>query len=152
MAFVDYDFYINLYGENAIDIETFRRVSFTAEKMVCDATTGVDGKCKLKIAFPELVDDAEAVKRCICEVIDILGRVTKANLSVENNKTIASVSAGNESISYVVNGGLIGSVASDKNAQDKLIKETIETYLRGTKDKNGVNLLYRGVYPYITMI
>ena len=31
---------------------------------------------------------------------------------------------------------------------EDMFQDTIDAYLEGTKDKNGVNLLYVGVYPY----
>ena len=75
-------------------------------------------------------------------------KIDKAETEAEGNKTIKSRTAGNESISYDTGGGLIGKVLSDKSAQARLYADTINEYLRGTKDKNGVNLLFGGVYPY----
>ena len=72
----------------------------------------------------------------------------KAETEAEGNKTVKSVSAGNESISYDTGSGLISKVLSDKSAQARLYADTINEYLRGTKDKNGVNLLFGGAYPF----
>lgn len=149
MAFVDYEYYCGLYGTDAINEQTFNRVLWNAEKLVCDYTTGVDGICKARETFPINIEDVEAVKRCVCELVCLMEQIDKANAEAVSGKVVSSVSAGNESISYSVNGGLIGAVLSDKTAQDKLFKDTVEKYLRGTKDKNGVNLLFAGVYPFI---
>lgn len=145
--FVDYEYFTSIYGKS-VEETTFNRLLWNAEKLVRDATTGVDGRCKLDFAFPDKETDAETVKRCVCAMVDLMARVDKAETEAEGNKTVKSVSAGNESISYDTGSGLIGKVLSDKSAQARLYADTINEYLRGTKDKNGVNLLFGGAYPY----
>lgn len=145
--YVDYEFYKTLYGAT-VDETVFNRLIWNAEKLVKNAATGVDGKCKLNFAFPDVAYDAESVKRCECALVDIMAKIDKAETEAEGNKTIKSRTAGNESISYDTGGGLIGKVLSDKSAQSRLYADTINEYLRGTKDKNGVNLLFGGAYPY----
>lgn len=145
--YVDYEFYKTLYG-TTVDEKAFNRLIWNAEKIVKNAVTGVDGRCKLDFAFPDVAYDAEAVKRCECALVDILAKIEKAETEAEGNKTVKSVSAGNESISYDTGSGLIRNVLSDKSAQARLYADTINEYLRGTKDKNGVNLLFCGIYPY----
>lgn len=145
--YVDYEFYKTLYG-TTVDETVFNRLIWNAEKHVKNAVTGVDGRCKLDFAFPDVEYDAEAVKRCECALVDIMAKIEKAETEAEGNKTVKSVSAGNESISYDTGSGLIGKVLSDKSAQSRLYADTINEYLRGTKDKNGVNLLFGGAYPF----
>ena len=145
--YVDYAFYKNLYG-TTVDDKVFNRLIWNAEKLVKNAVTGVDGRCKLDFAFPDVAYDAETVKRCECALVDIMAKIEKAETEAEGNKTVKSVSAGNESISYDTGSGLIGKVLSDKSAQARLYADTINEYLRGTKDKNGVNLLFGGAYPF----
>lgn len=149
MAFVDYEFYKNLYGTSAVASSDFGRIAWMAEKAACDATTGVDGICKLTEAFPENERDAEAVKRCICALVDLMAQVEKANADAAGGKVVASMHAGNESVTYAVNGGTVGAVLSSKASQDLLYRQTVDSYLRGTKDKNGVNMLFKGVYPFV---
>lgn len=146
--YIDYEFYKSLYG-TTVDETAFNRLIWNAEKLVKNAATGVDGRCKLDFAFPDVAYDAESIKRCECALVDIMAKIDKAETEAEGNKTIKSKTAGNESISYDTGGGLIGAVLKDKTAQSKLYADTINEYLRGTKDKNGVNLLFGGVYPYI---
>lgn len=145
--YVDYEFYKTLYG-TTVDETVFNRLIWNAEKLVKNAVTGVDGRCKLDFAFPDVAYDAEAVKRCECALVDIMAKIEKAETEAEGNKTVKSVSAGNESISYDTGSGLIGNVLSNKSAQSRLYADTINEYLRGTKDKNGVNLLFGGAYPF----
>ena len=145
--YVDYEFYKTLYG-TTVDETVFNRLIWNAEKLVKNAVTGVDGRCKLDFAFPDVAYDAEAVKRCECALVDIMAKIEKAETEAEGNKTVKSVSAGNESISYDTGSGLIGKVLSNNSAQSRLYADTINEYLRGTKDKNGVNLLFGGAYPF----
>ena len=145
--YVDYEFYKTLYG-TTVDETVFDRLIWNAEKLVKNAVTGVDGRCKLDFAFPDVAYDAEAVKRCECALVDIMAKIENAETEAEGNKTVKSVSAGNESISYDTGSGLIGKVLSNKSAQARLYADTINEYLRGTKDKNGVNLLFGGAYPF----
>ena len=62
MAYIDYEYYKNLFGEKAIPEQDFNRLVWDSCKKIDNATTGVDNVKKLKIAFPKDEDDAEAVK------------------------------------------------------------------------------------------
>ena len=165
MAYVNYEYYRSLYAESEIEETVFNRLSYDACRRIDRITTGVDEVKKLKVAFPTDEDDAEAVKRCACKIIDIMINIQEAEKRVNTSKgyttrndgtlqgkVITSVSSGNESITYSSNGSgttLIDKVLSDKNAQEKLYRDTIVEYLSGVGDANGVNLLYMGPYPYI---
>lgn len=166
MAYVDYAYYKELYGDSAIPEADFNRLSWDACRKLDVATTGIDNVKKLKIAFPVDEDDAEAVKRCVCKLIEIASALDQAEQSTRNaqgyitredgtviNKQVASVSAGNESISYVTSGGsngatLIDKALSDKTVQEQLYIDAITEYLSGITDDNGVNLMFMGRYPY----
>ena len=76
--YADYEFYKTLYGEKSISETDFNRLSWDACKRIDAATTTVDGIKKLKIAFPTDEDDSEAVKRCLCELINILYKLEQA--------------------------------------------------------------------------
>lgn len=156
--YVDYEFYKDLYGENAVPESDFDRLSWEAQKRIDNLTFG-----KLKFAFPTDEYDAEAVKRCVCKLVEIAYEIDSANKRVNDGKgyvedengihgkVISSVSSGSESISYTAkseNGStIIDAVLSDKAAQDKLYADTVKEYLVGVPDANGVNLLYAGI-PY----
>lgn len=166
MAYVNYEYYRTLYGDKAILEADFNRLSWDACRKLDVATTGVDNVRKLKIAFPVEEDDAEAVKRCICKLIEIAAQIEKSTEALAEasgyttdestgairGKVIASKSSGSESISYVssVSGSpptLIDKALSDKDFQDRLYNDTIIEYLSGVPDANGVNLLFAGLYP-----
>ena len=156
--YVDYEFYKDLYGADAVPESDFNRLSWETQKRVDNFTFG-----KLKFAFPTNEDDAEAVKRCVCKLIEIASAIESANKRVNDaqgyvaddngvhGKVVSSVSSGSESISYTAKSEsgitLIDAVLSDKAAQDKLYADTVKEYLAGVPDANGVNLLYAGV-PY----
>lgn len=165
MAYIDYEYYKNLFGEKAIPEPDFNRLVWDSCKKIDNATTGVDGVKKLKVAFPTEEDDIEAVKRCVCELLSISYKIEQAEARVEEsqgyitledgtvmNKQVASRSAGNESISYVTSTSsntatLIDKCLADKEAQKQLYSDTIRDYLSGVTDANEVNLLYMGMYP-----
>lgn len=165
MGYVDYAYYSVLYGENALSEADFNRLSWEAERKLDLNTTGIDGVKKLKVAFPTDEDDAEAVKRCICKLIEIEGNIEAATKRVTDaqgyilrddgnlqGKVVTSVSAGNESVSFSAKDGsanatLIDKAMSDKTMQEQLYRDTITEYLSGITDANGISLLYMGAYP-----
>lgn len=159
-AYVDYEFYKILYGDDAVTESEFNRLEWEARKRVDKITFG-----KLKFAFPTDEDDAETVRRCVCKLIEIAAAIEAANKRISagqgyvvdeatgsvRGKAVASVTSGSESISYTAKSELgstiIDAVLSDKDAQEKLLMDTTKDYLYGIKDANGVPLLYAGI-PY----
>lgn len=161
--YIDYNYYVGVYGQEIPETD-FQRLSWEACRKLDLATTGVDGARKLKVSFPTDEGDAEAVRRCVCKLIDIMYQIQEAakvasqskgyveTVNGLRGKVISSVSAGNESISYSVNNSgistIIDKALADKTAREQLYKDTITEYLSGVSDANGVNLLYMGQYPY----
>lgn len=164
MAYVDYAYYKGLYGEESIDESTFNRLCWEACRKVDNMTSGVDDVKKLKAAFPTDEDAAESVKRCVCKVIELAHDIETARKSISKaqefvtredgnlqGKVVSSVSAGNESISFISNTAVktvIDKAVGDAEAEKQLYVDTIREYLSGVQDANGVNLLYMGPYPY----
>lgn len=160
MGYVTYDYYKSIYGEDSMPETDFNRLSWEACRRVDKLTLN-----KLKFAFPTNEDDVEAVKRCVCKLIEISGQIEAANKRVSEGqgytmdesgalrgKVVSSVSSGSESISYTAKaeGGrtLIDAVLPDKAAQERLYRDTVREYLSLVPDSNGVNLLYAGIlYP-----
>ena len=62
-------------------------------------------------------------------------------------RVIKSISAGGESVTYETQDNEIVAAASSNAGRKRYITGLIDTYLRGTTDDNGVNLLFGGVYP-----
>lgn len=155
--YVEYEYYTNLYGTDAIKEAEFNRISWEACKKLDYHTTGVDGVKKLKHFFPIDEGDAESVKRCICKLIDLMYKI---NIAVDaqsgymvredgtvQGKVVSSVSSGSESITYAAGKSALTSAVADSTVREKLYMDTITEYLSGVKDSNGVNLLYMGRYP-----
>ena len=164
MAYIDYEYYKSLYGQNALTEPDFNRLSWDAEREIDKATSGVDGVKKLKIAFPIDEEDAEAVKRCICSLVEFLKQIETAERNASSlaqyteredgslqGKVVSSVSAGNESISYAVGKSsetAISTAVKSAKDKEKVIYQFITSKLSGVSDANGVNLLFAGRYPY----
>ena len=162
--YVNYEYYKSLYGEKAIPETDFNRILWDAEREIDKATSGVDGVRKLQIAFPKSDYDAEAVKRCICALVEFLKQIEDAERNANSvgqyteradgslqGKVVSSVSAGNESISYAVGKFVDTSIVNAiKNSQNKEMEiySFITSRLSGISDANGINLLYGGRYPY----
>lgn len=161
--YIDFEYFKSIYGET-VDETTFNRLAWDACRKADIATTGIDNVRKLAIAFPTDDYDAEAVKRCICSLINIAHEIEKAKETANSAKgytetneglrgnVITSMSAGNESISYSVGSSsttatMIDKALADKAVQDKLYADAISESLSGITDANGVNLLYMGRYP-----
>ena len=164
MAYIDYEYYKFLYGEKAMPETDFKRLLWDAEREIDKATIGVDGVKKLKVAFPIDEEDAEAVKRCVSELVNFLykleeeennanslGQYTEREDGSFQGKVVSSVSAGNESISYAVGKSsetAISTAIKSVNDKEKVIYQLISSRLSGVSDANGVNLLFAGRYPY----
>ncbi len=159
MGYVTYDYYKSIYGEDSMPETDFKRLSWEACRRVDTLTLN-----KLKFAFPTNEDDIEAVRRCVCKLIEVAGQIEAANKRVSEGqgyitdesgalrgKVVSSVSSGSESISYTAKAEsgstLIDAVLSDKAAQERLYRDTVREYLSLVPDSNGVNLLYAGI-PY----
>ncbi len=163
MAYVDFEYYKTIYGEKAIPEADFNRLSWDAEREVDKATSGVNGVKKLKVAFPTSEDDAEAVKRCVCALVDFLYQLEMAERNANSigqyteradgslqGKVVSTVSAGNESISYAVGKSsdtAISTAIKSVKDRDLMIYQFIASRLSGVADANGVNLLFGGCYP-----
>lgn len=164
MKYVDYEYYKNLYGDKAMEQSDFERIGWDAERQVDKATSGADNVRKLKVAFPVNEEDAEAVKRCVCALVEFLKQIEDAERNANSlgqytertdgslqGKVVSSVSAGNESISYAVGKSAdtaISNAIKDLHSKDMTVYQFITSRLSGISDANGVNLLFAGRYPY----
>ena len=162
MGYVTYDYYKSIYGEDSMPETDFNRLSWEACNRVDKLTLN-----KLKFAFPINEDDVEAVRRCVCKLIEIAGQIEAANKRVSEGqgytvdqatglmvgKVVTSKTSGSESLSFSAKaeGGstLIDAVLSDKAAQERLYRDTVREYLSLIRDSNGVDLLNRAIpYPH----
>ena len=161
--YISYDEYAALYSGDSIE-SVFNRLAFDACRYLDRFTTGADGVKKLKVAFPTDEDSVAAVKNCAAKVINQLYQIQEAEksasmgrgyISTENGlqgKVIASVTSGEESITYSTSAKTgsttaIDAAVSDIRYRENMLREIVWDYLGGVPDANGVNLLYMGVYP-----
>lgn len=157
--YITFDEYTQLY--EPMEERLFNVLAFDACRVMDVHTTGIDNVKKLK-KYPPEGDDALAVKHCAAKIINLLYQIQQAESSAMESagyesteqglrgKVISSVTAGNESISYVTGNSsatAIDAAVKDKTVRDKLVADTVREYLSGVKDANGVNLLYMGAYP-----
>lgn len=161
--YITFDDYIEMY--EPMDESLFRRLVFDACRLMDKYTTGIDNIKKLKQFFPTDEDDAQAVKHCAANIVNILYQIHQAEtVAAESRgyeltsmgirgKVISSVTAGNESISYSTGGNSFGTVidsaAKDKTVRQNLLSDTVREHLSGVQDANGVNLLFMGRYPSV---
>lgn len=158
MAYIDYAFYVSLYGEDVKEAD-FNRYAFEASRILDINTSGIDNVKKLAVAFPTKEDDIAAVKHCACQLIRILKdmeefenayKFSKNENGASVSSVVSSISSGSESISYATNMGATSAIAaavSDYSKRRRLFEDTVINYLSGVEDANGVNLLYGGIYP-----
>lgn len=152
--YATYTDYIEIYSEDIK--EGFNRYAYEAGRYIDDMTTTLDGVRKLHVAFPCNPYDATAVKRCECELIHHIADIEKAgSVSADANGThggsIRSVSSGTESITYANEDNQVFKASSDEAYRKTWFNSVIRHYLSGICDRNGVNLLYGGVYPCTTI-
>ena len=157
MAYVTFEDFNGMYpGE--ISVEEFKNLEWDARRVVDAHTTGVDNVRKLRVAFPEDADDAEAVLRCMCTLINLMHKIgaVEKHRGLELREdgmvrggVVSSVSSGSESISYATGGTAIDAAVSSISERNKLYSQIVKHALSGVCDANGVHLLYMGVYPYV---
>lgn len=146
------------------DAGTYDKYAWDAQRYLDSATMCVDGTKKLKYAFPEDEDDAEAVKRCMGAMIMALDEVGKAHDAMAQaggyktttagviSNSVRSVSAGGESITYGVDANAkteAQAAAQSNSALKAYMFGIVRHYLSGVSDDNGVRLLYGGRYPNV---
>lgn len=158
MGYVDYEYFKSIYGDSMPETD-FNRLSWESCRRIDVLTTG-----KLKFAFPTNEDDAEAVKRCVCELIDFMYQVNQySKMAMQSvgviqkndgtvvGKVITSMSSGSESIGYSVSGSFdktdVMKSAESREYRDNTMTRIVKALLAFVGDANGVNLLFAGPYP-----
>lgn len=81
------------------------------------------------------------IQKATCALMDLLFQIDSATktATAKDDTNVKSKSSGGESITFVDSDTLVTKVLSDKNAQNRLMYDTISEYLFGT------GLLYAGV-------
>ena len=142
---MDWAQYAALYPDGP-DESGFERLDWEARRAMERATTGADGVCKLTAAPPTEERAVKAVERCQAALVHLLWQLELRDSYVNQKDgaaggVVTAITAGSESVSYAAPPAL-----SEQERQGR-IDRTMERYLAGTPDGNGVNLLYAGRYP-----
>lgn len=156
MSYITEDAYKNIFGE--ISSADFLRFSAKAERVMIDHTTGVDGFEKLNEAPPTDEDVLTCLKLCTGDLIHAMSMIADAEKSSGmirrsdgsmSPAVVSSVSSGSESITYSTGDNELSSVVVDLKKRSALFAGIVRDWLAGTKDANGINLLYMGEYPHV---
>ena len=152
MAYADYAFYTEIYYGDTLP-EDF------ANKWLERASDELDALTfrRLASAFPTETAHVVKVKKAVCAIADALYFVDLQRIAASVQQApdgsyrgaVASISSGQESMSFAVNGAVSASVyaaaAANAEAQTTLLRDIAATYLSGIPDSNGEYLLYAGV-------
>ena len=157
MAYSTKSDYEAIYGNGSITESEFTRFSWEASRVMDVQTTGIDDVRKLSVAMPEDEYSLTCVKNCCCKLVNVLKQIEEAESSgagfltradgLLQPRVVASVSSGSESMSFSNGATAISKAVADENERDKLLAKICHRYLSGVEDKNGVRLLFMGVYP-----
>lgn len=148
MAYADEGFYNDTYKGDTIDPDKLDTWLERASDEV-DILT----RRRLEDGFPTKESDAKRVKKAVCAIadalylIDMQAKATSAAVSQGQIRTaVASISSGNESISFMQGTGasVYAKAAADGNEKAMLISEVAARFLADVPDKFGTNLLYAG--------
>lgn len=155
--------YADRYAD--IDPKIFNRLSARACRAIDRWTTGFDGTKKLQIAYPVAPDAVEAVKSCAGALIRFFEQIEQAEASASARRilvetpegyrgtVVSSVTSGTESVSYSGKNNTVQTsvdrAAEDVEYMDRFLRKTVQEYLSGVPDANGINLLYMGAYPHV---
>ena len=147
MRYITYAEFSALYAD-AMTLTEFDLFEYDAETILDNWVLTVDGVNKLRVAFPTNRADAEAVKRCICALAMACKDINDADKqSISEHGILASVSSGTESMSFARGGTSLAKAVADEQYRAQYYGNIVRRYLAGTRDANGVNLLYGGAYP-----
>lgn len=156
MSYITEEAYKAIFGE--ISSADFLRFSAKAERVMIDHTTGIDGFEKLNEAPPTDEDVLTCLKLCAGDLIHAMSMIADAERSsgmIQRSDgsmspaTVSSVSSGSESITYNTGESALSAAVANLKERRALFSGIVRDWLAGTKDANGINLLYMGEYPHV---
>lgn len=156
MAYTDYEFYKSKFYGDTVPESDFLKYAERASDRIDQYTFDrlVDGlpenervKTKVQKAVCAVADTMYQIDQIKKASMDTVGTIQKEDGTVVN-KTVSSVSSGNESISYA-NGNSQSNrytlAATNVQEEKRILLEAAVSYLFNVTDDNGVYLLYRGI-------
>ena len=152
MAYTDYKFYTKKFFGKTIPESEFREYAERASDCVDNYTMdrlpeNERAEIKVQKAVCAVADEMYKIDQSKKASMDAIGTIQREDGTVVN-KTVSSVSSGNESISYA-NGNSQSNrytvAATNVQEEKRILLEAAVSYLFNVTDDNGVYLLYRGV-------
>ena len=158
MAYTDYAFYKNEYYGDVVPETDFPKYADRASDRVDEITFDC-----LADGLPSDSRSNKKVQKAVCSVAEALYQIDSVKNALLNNlgtvetedgkvtgKTVSSVTAGSESITYSTGMSdasktVYAQAAMDKKVENILIRQSAGQYLYGVKDDKGEYLLYAGI-------
>ena len=158
MAYTDYAFYTNEYYGDVVPETDFPKYADRASDRIDTITFD-----RLADGLPSDSRANKKVQKAVCSVAEALYQIDSVKNALLNNlgtvetedgkvtgKTVSSVTAGSESITYSTGMSdasktVYAQAAMDKKVENILIRQSAGQYLYGVKDDKGEYLLYAGI-------
>lgn len=158
MAYTDYAFYKNEYHGDVVPETDFPRYADRASDRIDTITFD-----HLADGLPSDSRANKKVQKAVCSVAETLYQIDSIKNTLLNNlgtvetedgkvtgKTVSSVTAGSESITYSTGMSdasktVYAQAAMDKKVENILVQQSAGQYLYGVKDDKGEYLLYAGI-------
>lgn len=157
MAYIDYEFYKSkFYGDTVPESDFLKyaeRASdridqYTFDRLVNGLPENERAKTKVQKAVCAVADEMYKIDQVRNALMDNIGTIQREDGTVVN-KTVSSISSGNESISYVTGNNAFANnkyveLASDPKKENEHYLTKVVEFLFNVTDDNGIHLLYAG--------
>lgn len=129
-----YEFYENTYYGDTIEEPAFPKWLSKATDKLMYLTHG-------NITDESIANYGMQIQKATCALMDLMYQIDDETkkATAKDDSNVKSKSSGGESVTFGDSDTLVTKVLSDKNAQNRLMYDTISEYLTGT------GLLYAGV-------
>ena len=133
-ALTTYEFYIESYYGDTIDGSAFPKWLSRATDKLMYLTYG-------NITEEKRIEYDTQIQKATCALMDLMYQIDAATktATAKDETNVKSKSSGGESITFGDNDTLVTKVLADKNAQNRLMQDTVAEYLADT------GLMYAGV-------
>lgn len=158
MAYTDYEFYKSkFYGDTVPESDFLKyaeRASdridqYTFDRLVDGLPENERAKTKVQKAVCAVADAIYQIEQIKKASMDTVGTIQREDGTVIN-KTVSSISSGNESITYAtgsntVSNSVYAQASMDKKVENALLLNAATEYLAGVTNDKGICLLYAGL-------
>ena len=157
MAYTDYEFYKSkFYGDTAPESDFLKYAErpsdridqYTFDRLVDGLPDDERVKTKVQKAVCAVADTMYQIDQIKKASMDAIGTIQREDGTVVN-KTVSSISSGNESISYATGSNISDNVyaqaSMDKKVENALLLNVATEYLAGATNDKGICLLYAGL-------